>query len=65
MSEIRVTLTLTEAQATELYLFLNTAIMPWVRSTPTATMYQLKSLMDITTAIGEAAKAAKKGEKIE
>ena len=51
------------SEATELYLFLIGAVLPWVRSYPDATLYQVKTLLDVTEAIGEALKEARKGEK--
>ena len=51
------------SEATELYLFLNAAILPWIRSYPDATLYQVKKLLNVTEAIGEALKEAREGER--
>ena len=51
------------SEATELYLFLNASLLPWVRAYPDATIYQVKTLLDVTEAIGEALKEARKGER--
>ena len=56
-------ITMETSEATELYLFLTAAILPWVRSYPQATLYQVKTLLDVIDVIGEALKEARKGER--
>ena len=56
-------ITMKTSEATELYLFLNAAILPWIRSYPDAALYQVRKLLDVTEVIGEALKEARKGER--